>query len=82
MRGLRGSAFDIFGYTHERKMERALIVEFEALLQQVLPALRADNLDEATELVRLFMNIRGYGPVKEESVRIVREQVAKKANFL
>jgi len=82
MRGLRGGAFDVFGYTGERKMERDLIVEFETLLEQVLPALHAKNLGAATQLVQLFMNIRGYGPVKEESVTVVREKVAKKANFL
>jgi indolepyruvate ferredoxin oxidoreductase len=75
MRGLRGSALDIFGWTAERRMERALIVEFETLLGTLLPALTQERLQEATELVELFMSIRGYGPVKEESVRLVRQQL-------
>jgi indolepyruvate ferredoxin oxidoreductase len=75
MRGLRGSAFDVFGWTAERRMERALIVEFESLLGTLLPALTAERLQEATELVELFMNIRGYGPVKDESVKLVRQQL-------
>ena len=77
LRGLRGTVFDIFGRTAERRMERALIDEFEQLLDELLPALREDQLQGATELVRLYMNIRGYGPVKEESVDLVRRQVAE-----
>ena len=77
LRGLRGTVFDIFGRTAERRMERALIDEFEQLLDELLPALREDQLQGATELVRLYMNIRGYGPVKEEWVDLVRRQVAE-----
>jgi indolepyruvate ferredoxin oxidoreductase len=77
LRGLRGTAFDIFGYTAERRMERALISEFEQLLDDLLPVVDAGNLLTATEIVSLHMNIRGYGPVKEESVGLVRRQVAE-----
>jgi len=77
LRGLRGTFFDIFGRTAERRMERELIVEFEQLLDDLLPALREDQLQDAAELVQLYMNIRGYGTVKEESVELVRRQVAE-----
>jgi indolepyruvate ferredoxin oxidoreductase len=82
LRWLRGTTFDIFGHTSERKMERALINEFEQLLGELLPALREDNLQDATELVALYMNVRGYGPVKEESVDLVRMQVAERLQKL
>jgi indolepyruvate ferredoxin oxidoreductase len=82
LRGLRGTVFDIFGRTAERRMERALIDEFEQLLDELLPALREDQLQGATELIRLYMNIRGYGPVKEESVDLVRRQVAERLQNL
>jgi indolepyruvate ferredoxin oxidoreductase len=75
MRGLRGTSFDVFGRTAERRMERALVAEFEQLLDEVLPALRADNVDQASSFVRHYLDIRGYGSVKEESVRKVRDQV-------
>lgn len=81
-RGLRGSAFDIFGKTAERRMERALIKEYELVLEELLPKLQADNLQEITELVALYMNIRGYGPVKDESVDLVRRQVAERLQRL
>jgi indolepyruvate ferredoxin oxidoreductase len=77
LRGVRGTRFDLFGLTAERKVERALIVEFEQLIDELLPALREDRLPDATLIVALYMNIRGYGPVKEESAEQVRLQVAQ-----
>jgi len=76
MRVLRGTPFDVFGKSAERRMERALITEFEQTLDTLLPMLHADNLDEASTLVRHYLDIRGYGPVKDESVGEVRERVA------
>jgi len=78
----RGTAFDVFGRTAERRMERELIVEFEQLLDELLPTLREEQLQDATELVQLYMKIRGYGPVKEESVDLVRRQVAERLEEL
>jgi indolepyruvate ferredoxin oxidoreductase len=75
LRGLRGTAFDLFGKTAERRMERALITEFEQLLDELLPVLCGENLAEATSLVRRYQDIRGYGPVKDASVREVRADV-------
>jgi len=68
MRGLRGTAFDVFGYTAERRMERGLIREFEAMLDASLPQLTADNRDDLNERVGRFLDLRGYGPVKEAAV--------------
>ena len=63
-------------------MERALIVEFEQLIDELLPTLREDRLQDATDLVGLFMKIRGYGPVKEESADLIRQQVAEQLQNL
>ena len=76
LRGLRGGVFDVFGLTAERKMERALIAEFETLMTELLPNLTEQQLPAATELVQCFMQIRGFGPVKKESVELVRRKVA------
>ncbi len=76
MRRLRGSKFDLFGFTAERRMERALIVEFEETIDKLLSALSKDNIGDAAAIVRLTMDIRGFGPVKEQAVREVREKVA------
>ena len=56
-------------------MERALITEFETLIDELLAGLRKDNVAQATELAAAWMDIRGYGPVKEESVREVRQRI-------
>jgi indolepyruvate ferredoxin oxidoreductase len=72
LRGLRGTAFDVFGYTAERRMERQLIVDFETLLAESLPTLSADNYQRLLESVNAYLDIRGYGPVKELAVEEMR----------
>jgi len=63
-KGLRGTPFDPIGYTHERRMERRLIGEYEALIRSLLPKLDAARLPAAIEIARAATDIRGYGPVK------------------
>jgi indolepyruvate ferredoxin oxidoreductase len=72
MKGLRGTAFDPFGRTAERKMERALIDEYEARMTMVAGALTSANHAAAVSLASLPQQIRGYGHVKEEHVAKVR----------
>ena len=76
---LRGTPWDIFSYTQERKMELALIDEFEALLQnELLPHLTSENISSAIELVSSVEKIRGFGHVKDAAV----DQWRKKRNQL
>ena len=63
-RGLRGTPFDPFGYTAERRMERALIVQFEQDMAEVLPNVTEATRDIAIALAELPLQIRGFGPVK------------------
>jgi indolepyruvate ferredoxin oxidoreductase len=72
MRRLRGTAFDPFGYTAERRMERELIKKFEQLLDEALPGLTAANRGEITARAGEFLEIRGFGPVKEAAVENMR----------
>jgi indolepyruvate ferredoxin oxidoreductase len=65
LKGLRGTPLDVFGYTAERRMERALIVQYEADMRAVLPKLDADTRDAIVALALLPLQIRGFGPVKE-----------------
>ncbi|MEB3701391.1 indolepyruvate ferredoxin oxidoreductase [Candidatus Bealeia paramacronuclearis] len=65
LKGLRGTALDIFGYTHERKTERSLIGGYENLVYSLLPHLSLHNYDVAVELATLPEHIRGFGHVKE-----------------
>ncbi|QMW24461.1 indolepyruvate ferredoxin oxidoreductase family protein [Sandaracinobacteroides saxicola] len=71
MKGLRGTAFDLFGRTEERRHERAAIGAFEADVEMLLRGLRADNLALAVEIARLPLDVRGFGPVKEDAAKAV-----------
>jgi indolepyruvate ferredoxin oxidoreductase len=76
LRGLRGSAFDVFGKTTERRMERALIEEYESLVDELLGSLTEDRLALAEEVARVPEKIRGFGHVKERNVATARAQWA------
>jgi indolepyruvate ferredoxin oxidoreductase len=77
MKGLRATPFDIFGWTHERKAERALLHDYEALVGRTLEQLTADNLAAAIQLLDEIASVRGFGPVKEEAMRLYAEKVAQ-----
>ena len=62
---LRGTPLDIFGRTAERRMERALIAQFEADMAEVLAKVTPATMDAAVALAELPLSIRGFGPVKE-----------------
>ncbi|MFM9937552.1 MAG: indolepyruvate ferredoxin oxidoreductase family protein, partial [Novosphingobium sp.] len=82
LRGLRGTAFDPFGYTAERREERALIGEYRALVREVAGSLTSANLAAATQLVGAVMDVRGYGPVKHVSLLAYRARLpALRATF-
>ncbi len=73
LKGLRGTALDIFGYTAERKMERQLIQDYRASIEQLLSkGLTAERLALATDIARIPEEIRGYGHVKERHVHAAR----------
>ncbi len=77
MKKLRGTALDVFGYTKERRMERQLIIWFEDLLGECERSVRADNLETWLEILREPMQMRGYGPVKEEAVKRSKDRISK-----
>ena len=72
LKGLRGSAFDIFGKTKERLEERALIVDYRSSLDELLPSLSITNLATAVEIARIPEQIKGYGHVKERNLKAAR----------
>jgi len=77
LRFLRGSLFDPFGYTAERRMERALIVDYRATILALLPQLSSDNLDQAVAIARIPEEIRGYGHVKERHLKAAKLKEAQ-----
>jgi len=66
-RKLRGTRLDLFGYTEERRQERADIADYEALLETVMRELDSDHYDAALELARLPAKLRGFGHVKDRN---------------
>ncbi len=74
MKGLRGTWADPFGYTAERRMERALIGEYQAVLERLTNRLTPETHAEAARIAGLVLGIRGFGPVKEEAVAKVRAE--------
>ncbi|MCV0352125.1 MAG: indolepyruvate ferredoxin oxidoreductase family protein [Nitratireductor sp.] len=76
MKRLRGTAFDPFGRTAERRMERELIGWYEAHVEKALAQLDTGNAATLAETLALPMQIRGYGPVKEEAAKRIRTEMA------
>jgi len=80
LKGLRGTAFDVFGHTEERKAERALIGEYKARIDELLRGLTAaggaaaiaQRLPLAIDIARLPEEIRGYGHVKARHLEATR----------
>jgi indolepyruvate ferredoxin oxidoreductase len=76
LKGLRGTAFDIFGKTSERKMEQALIADYLDTMNLVSSKLNLDNHSEllpmALELANIPDSIKGFGHVKEKSAATAR----------
>ena len=71
---LRGTPLDIFGNTEEREMERALIGEYVASIDEVLAKLNADNHALALEIANLPDAVKGFGHVKVRNVVAVRSK--------
>ena len=74
LKGLRGTALDVFGKTEERKTERALIVEYRASIDEVLAGLNAANHGVALDIARIPEQIKGYGHVKERNLLAARQK--------
>ncbi len=77
LKGLRGTMFDVFGRTPERRMERQLITDYEALITEVLPHLAAHNHPIAVELASIPEHIRGYGHVKDRHLKAAKAKEAE-----
>ena len=74
LRRLRGTPLDLFGHTAERRLERQLVRDYEALVDELLRGLTATKLELAVKLARLPEGIRGYGHVKLATVASVKAQ--------
>jgi indolepyruvate ferredoxin oxidoreductase len=71
---LRGTALDVFGYSEERRTERALVVQYRSAIESLLPGLSPSNLKAAEAFARVPEQIRGFGHVKARHLAAARAQ--------
>ncbi|TFG92859.1 MAG: indolepyruvate ferredoxin oxidoreductase family protein, partial [Myxococcales bacterium] len=76
-RFLRGTPFDPCGWTAHRRLERRLIREYEARVEELLAGLSPDSFDVAVEIARMPEHIRGFDTVKEEQLAQAREKATE-----
>jgi indolepyruvate ferredoxin oxidoreductase len=76
LKGLRGTPFDPFGRTLERRTERKLIGDYEAMLDEVLAGLTPDNHHIAVALAAIPEKIRGFGHVKQQHLTAAKADEA------
>ena len=77
LRRLRGTPFDIFGYSRERREERRLIAFYESVVDEIIQGLNRGNHGIALEIARLPEHIRGYGPVKAAQIEAAEARQAE-----
>ncbi|BBK38737.1 indolepyruvate ferredoxin oxidoreductase [Allostella sp. ATCC 35155] len=76
MKRLRGTAFDPFGRTEERRAERRLIADYEAAIEEVLARLGHDTHRLAVDIAQIPDRIRGFGHVKEANLKAAKRSEA------
>ena len=76
MKFLRGTAFDPFGRSAERKQERQLIADYEKVIEDICNGLNRNNHDLAIAIASIPEHIRGYGHVKDEHLAKAKAEEA------
>ena len=76
LRGLRGTAFDVFGYTKERRQERQLIEDYVRRMDGLAAALTPANHEIAVALARLPERMKGFGHIKEANIAAAQKDEA------
>jgi indolepyruvate ferredoxin oxidoreductase len=74
---LRGTPLDVFGYTAERRTERALIDWYQGQIDRILGSLDQQRFADLVAIAKAPMDIRGYGPVKEAAIHQVQSHVER-----
>ena len=76
LRHLRGTPFDVFGWATVRRVERAMVPEYIAAIDALLPHVTAENLAEAVAIATLPDKVRGYEHLKLERAAAFRQELA------
>jgi indolepyruvate ferredoxin oxidoreductase len=75
-KALRGSVFDPFGHSAERRLERALIDAYEARVHDWLPLLDAATRERCQRVAEVPLAMRGFGHVKRANIDAARQREA------
>jgi indolepyruvate ferredoxin oxidoreductase len=75
LRRLRETPLDVFRWSPDRKLERALRDEYITLISALCPRLTADNLEELIALAEAPLSVRGFGPVKEPAAKELLKRI-------
>jgi indolepyruvate ferredoxin oxidoreductase len=68
LKPLRGTIFDVFGWDRDRRLERAVIREYQQLVEQKVLAGDSAPYAAKLELAASALTIKGYGPIKERAI--------------
>ncbi|HEX4780481.1 MAG TPA: indolepyruvate ferredoxin oxidoreductase family protein [Usitatibacter sp.] len=74
---LRGGPLDLFGYSHERKVERQLIADYTKTVEELIAKLDPQRIDLAAEIAAIPEFIRGYGHVKDRHLADAKAREAQ-----
>jgi indolepyruvate ferredoxin oxidoreductase len=77
LKGLRGTALDVFGYSEERRTERRLIAEYETVIDEMLARLDRTNHALAVQIASIPEHIRGFGHVKRRHLSEAKKREAE-----
>ncbi|MBO9523105.1 MAG: indolepyruvate ferredoxin oxidoreductase family protein [Nocardioidaceae bacterium] len=77
LRGLRGTPFDVFGLARVRRLERALVTEYQGVVGELAAGLTRDNHDLAVEIAELPDLVRGYEEIKERNAELYHQRLAE-----
>jgi indolepyruvate ferredoxin oxidoreductase len=81
MRGVRGTPLDVFGWAKVRRVEKAMIPEYIAAIEVMLPGVNADNLAEAVAIASLPDQVRGYEHLKMERAGLYRAELSRRVQI-
>src|SRR5262249_11518383 len=74
LRHLRGTRFDIFGHSAERKTERQLIGDYERVIEELLARVDHANHGLAVQIAEIPEQIRGYGHIKQAHLEKAKQR--------
>jgi indolepyruvate ferredoxin oxidoreductase len=77
MKRLRGTPLDVFGWHRDRRTERAVIMEYQRLVEEIVDPISGVAYEVQVRIVESALAIKGYGPIKEAAIQRWRREVAE-----